>query len=1155
MLRKKLNNLASHLTNSILYLLCFLFIFTPKKISASELVGTHLGDGDIGTQINSIRTVLIPNGLEPGSPVTVMVGVNMLQDSQINTVVDLANTVKDARYYPIVRINDVCNPLEGGLTPVSAVQKAKAVFGDNSLVVWGNEVNNKEKECSDWAKYMRDYASILDAGIANVSPAALDYYMGRADYSVEEMLKTPNAIRVFNSSPRAANAYGCVGSKEPSCNSPDWGGNTEARGYESAKSKGTFYLTEFSLSPEGRAVDAPDTSISKVIQFINEKASQTGASKITPLLRNVCNEESEWLLYINGKVFTNAGTDVTDNCSGKSGAGGYDLSKYKSYGIDPNLFFLTPLRYTDKDHENIGSDPKKQLDYLRRELVNSGYEAYCASENIKIKAEFSPEDLVNKFLRQYPTGVNFQTDSVLSISTKNAQYPLWRDTSDKQFLTSSLEEYFGFKDVHVKDPSSAEITSAPINSLMSQKQMCVQGWRNLVAQQLACERLEDPSKCSLLGRPIPDTRFTVNTLLDEIAEFEPAYRDGGELKGCDRIFSTEFEKNRDVILMKEGLINTPTYIDTAYRYGFIVAAVETTPPNKNGNFATRIFNFFTGKTEDNSPKHEVLISAFKLPDIGTNKGGGDDSGHQFFNDPLDLTRKVVSTAKQNDVHENVLRSEKRRDNLTAATNVTVQNKDNRIFCYDGTFGTANGTGTTTCEIPLSKALTDIINGYAKGCGETENVTSITNSAGLGDITDDNGKVFNDDNGRNVLKNLFLGDDTHMTTGDYDPQIAETDEPADKLESIFTVNDKTWSGKNLETNVNYYIVYPMGYEIEQVEKAIQGTFFTKQQIADMDNDPKSNKGLEFKGISMSLQGGSGGWNFEDKEQTDTGEDKKECIDPETGELIFCTKDITVDIEQDGQPSAGIFGGKLGFIMKKVQTALNTKTSDAFAYFNSCKTTEELLLGKCRGGKNTGSGEILDPDEIVAVAMCQEGSLRMTTGEKAEHVEIQNPVGACVGKKTTIFDENIHDIPDWKNPNDPVIDCADLYSYAACVYPKTLVQNSVNSEGQFTSNSPQTACEYVVNFAKNAGISPRFALAMWGEESGFSNYRVADLGVISQPAQDLGAQMDFFSRTVNSYSNYLDFLLAYSGEERTENQFCNNRFFPARLKSYYDHLAPF
>ena len=93
----------------------------------------------------------------------------------------------------------------------------------------------------------------------------------------------------------------------------------------------------------------------------------------------------------------------------------------------------------------------------------------------------------------------------------------------------------------------------------------------------------------------------------------------------------------------------------------------------------------------------------------------------------------------------------------------------------------------------------------------------------------------------------------------------------------------------------------------------------------------------------------------------------------------------------------------------------------------------------------------------------------------------------------------------------------------------------------------------------GVSPRLALAMWGEESGFSHYRVPDLGVISQPAQDLKAQVEGFANTVLSYNSYQDFLEAYSGEERGEgdpspNQFCNNLWFPARLKVYYDYLGP-
>ena len=79
-------------------------------------------------------------------------------------------------------------------------------------------------------------------------------------------------------------------------------------------------------------------------------------------------------------------------------------------------------------------------------------------------------------------------------------------------------------------------------------------------------------------------------------------------------------------------------------------------------------------------------------------------------------------------------------------------------------------------------------------------------------------------------------------------------------------------------------------------------------------------------------------------------------------------------------------------------------------------------------------------------------------------------------------------------------------------------------------------------------------MWGEESGFSHYRVADFGVISQPSQDLAAQVSGFVNTVNNYSSYLSFLEAYSGEERGSNLFCNNSAFPARVSTFYDYLGP-
>lgn len=964
----------------LVLLIPFLSLIIPTNTFASELIGTHLGEGDVGFQINIIKNVLIPKGLEPGSPVTVMIPVTMLQESQINTVQALAAAVASGGYFPIVRINGVCENFtdETGKTASQAVAMARAAFGPQALLVWGNEVNNKQNECNDWLKYRRDYAEI--AGQPNVSPAALDYYMGNPAYTVSTMFaETPGMAELFNTPPRAANAYGCIGSNAENCDPLST--NTHLIGY--AQAGNPFYLTEFSLSPEGNSANAPDTDLVKVVQFISNRAPETGAVKVTPLVRNVCNNEGQWLLYINGRLFTNLGNEVnpedcevTDDDDGDSNY--FDLLEiYPYYDVDETKFYLAPVRSLLH-----GGSPARTLENLRKELASQGYEAYCAQKDVIIEPEYNTKEKIEKYLKQYPNDPKYLVvESIEQLNTTNTKYPLWRDVSNKQFLLASLEEYFGFKDVYVKDASLAEITSAPVNSLLSEPQLCVQGWRNLVAQELACERLERPGECELFTRPIPDTTFTVATLLGALKAYEPLYREGMAKIGCDRLVTQDRAANERLF---KGLINTPTYFDRAYRWGFLVAAIHTLEPGtESGNIATKIFNFFTGQTRVHPPRDEVLAVAFKLPDIATNKFANEDAGIQFWDDPTSLTRLALSTHERNQYHEAdpgnesviVGRDEKAHELLSNAIAANIQSENSLIYCYDGAF--PDGKGSVSCNNAITKALTDIINGNAQDCEKLEEVSFITDFAGMYNIYDKYGKEFNQNNGAEVILNLFLGDATHPPEEEVqkDPQIAYTRPPAQKLRSLFTISRDTWPPEVDNTTVDFYLVYPKGFELKAVENAMKAAFFTRKQMAALD-DLHKIENFEFKDYLIGLTSTTDGFEYVDIEATARG-DCGSTIGPGGTEVnIPCIEIVTVTVNQQPVTDIGTLGSRMGYWLRQIQKQLNARASEAWDYFDSCKTTEEFLLGKCEGGNfgfdggggNDGDDGVSEPDPIFGYETC-------------------------------------------------------------------------------------------------------------------------------------------------------------------------------------------
>lgn len=680
------------------------------------------------------------------------------------------------------------------------------------------------------------------------------------------------------------------------------------------------------------------------------------------------------------------------SCTGGSGAlSGYDSSLYPEYEVDETKSYISPIRRV-VDSPTDGS-VINSVSGLRSELINQGYQAYCASENVDIAPKYDSAGLIDRYFELYPDGIkNLKVSAVETLDTANAQYPLWRDVSNKQFLMSSLEEYFGFKDVYQDTPSESILNSSPINSLLSEPQLCVQGWLNIVAQKTACQRLARPEECELLTRPIPDTNLNVGSLESKLHAYEPAYQSGVAKKGCTALVN---EQNPDHKELYQGLINMPTYFDRAYRYGFIVSVIHTENPSKTKNETQmKIFNFFTQSTVVQHPRDEVLVVAFKLPDIGTNKGGGDEAGSMFWSDPLDLTRKLLTTKQEQIYHEEISRvigktptghqvfegtsrGEFRKDLLLKAETKKVQNESSRIYCTDaieeadGKLPTAHVKSSPACKNYLTKAITDIINGSVESCGDTEAVNIIKDIAGLDNPGEPYGREFNGDNGGLVLQNLFKEDITHRIQPFNDPQHAENkkknaDDPFFKddnlsFKSFFNLDKPKWDDRaGSHVTADFYLVYPMGFELTAVEDAIKGAFFTRAQLAELEKQ-KTVDSFNFDGPHLGLSDSADSFSYEDFPKTLAGKcGKNDIIDPITGFKLEgftnkpCINKVSINIEQD-PAGVSILGAKLGFWMKQVQKQLHTRSSSAWSYFNSCTTTEEFMLGRCRGGTSITSSD--------------------------------------------------------------------------------------------------------------------------------------------------------------------------------------------------------
>ncbi len=648
----------------------------------------------------------------------------------------------------------------------------------------------------------------------------------------------------------------------------------------------------------------------------------------------------------------------------------YDVKDYKNYNnrkFDQeefkDKFYYTPLIKVPKEYGSFsasekGSDPEKVYKEIREELALTGYEAYCMVKDVPIEPNYSNR-LIERFLELYPDGVNKLTTTKDTLNTDNSKYPIWRDVSGKQFLMTSLEEYLGFKDLYENDPALTELNTAPINSLLSQEQACVQGWRSIAAQNRACNRLENRSECALTKRRVPGSGYEIHDVIHLLGDFDNKFSIQDDqktteraIKGCQYLFSTPENKlTDDEKNLKKVIINVPTYMDRSYRLGFLITVIETKIPKTDCNApvdADIIFNFFTQTTKC-KPKDEVLVSAFKLPDIGTNKGPLSTYGHEEWDDPLDLTRLSLTTKEQQEVHEGG-RHDKRSSIFAGAKNAGNNvTQDSEIYCYTHENGKLDATNT--CLAPVPRALVDIVNGTVskKICGNKAEAVKILNDiAGtrVKNPMDTYGKEFNVGNGGVVLQNIFFG--SLYNSNGLTPGQSQLD-----LTTIWEINEDTWNPKISKTVAHFYLVYPMGYELKDIEKAIKGTFFSKEQLANMEQDSNVTQSFEMTGQTQALNNKGIHWSYEDIDET-KAHACGDYVDEKTGAVypIPCIKHPNIKIV-GGDGQVNILGAKLGWWLRKVQNTLNSKKSLAYNYFESCKTMEEFLLGKCSGVVNSNA----------------------------------------------------------------------------------------------------------------------------------------------------------------------------------------------------------
>jgi hypothetical protein len=755
-------------------------------------------------------------------------------------------------------------------------------------------------------------------------------------------------------------------------------------------------------------------------------------------------------------------------------------------------------------------------------LVPDNYQVYCANPTAQVNAQVTGD--YERYLDLGGAEVTLNTDLQAQLNeigidgVTDISNPLTIDDSGEH-LNIDQTTFIGNHEVSpaalAKNPYLDDVLTADYYKRLSLSQQCNLQKRALYQMEKLCGELDGPSSKCPLNIKIPNTSMKALDFYGKIKKLQCS-----ELEKPEKIQSLSLE-------IKNGFANTPLPQLNGKRLAFLVRCIEQRP-----SFGERLFDnsilegilSFLGLSLPIKDGDECHILTY-VTDSPTSKQKPENDYIQF----QDLSRQILtpyadwSAEKTKDNAEMNIRRDK-----ALAANSRGYSDSERINCVNCDEGK---------DKDIKDALVSYINSVNPNCDNIryEKSETISSQASIGDVGQNykasGANAFETFAGGGILSSLISTFDAAIKMGAGKPA-SEIESRTAKVETfIITPHDYQASIKQFlssQTDLEYFnekdastwpthVNFNQGSGDQSVDKSQSKP--DSHPFYDPDKCEYDEYGIEIPGSCENRFG--------------------------VGISLFSNNPGTVyapAYRKDLQGIANLFPEKdkgHKFIIKTLFTEPDT---EAFL--------KGVQLGEEKESKSKGEkGEI---GEILA--QCNAGGPRMTTGEKAEHVRADTKTKGklAIGECSLLVNEQ--KIAGWKDGGDsPSMTCGDeLYSYVACVYPKTLIANKVNSQGIFDPGGSMTACEYVVSQASGAGVSPRFALAMWGEESGFSNYNGADFGVVSAPTHDLGAQVGKFINLVQINSDYLTFMKRYSGESSTDNAFCNNGHFPGRLKSYYDYL---
>lgn len=587
--------------------------------------------------------------------------------------------------------------------------------------------------------------------------------------------------------------------------------------------------------------------------------------------------------------------------------------------------------------QSTGASPQDRAVGIFHDLVDQGYQAHCSVPTMTMSGERGGDysrlmELIRDG-RALPPGV-YDITTTISYNAETAQVPLWRRLPGTEpGPKTSLEDYFGYKPKQGNDAIGEEIAAGVAYWNLEPVAQCTLQVSILETIDKMCQQLTQPTACALYQK-LNNSSYTTQTLL-------PAFKSMN--KSCYQVFHDSQNLTADEQTIVKALSEVPLYLDKAYRMAFLVISAEI-EQDKRGFNPPEFFNFFTSTNPGTgTSKHEVRVIAFKIPDVATNK----ERGEIYYDDPISISRNTWQSA---DYQENRIKAQEDEK-------IAFKNKPplgTRVTCPD-----------PICNDPLTKALVDIINRTEDPqVGNSCKVSAESLGSDPSSQIYDYGSLYSENPGEtsktvdgepkapfagqtfkqslNMVKDLFMNPPEQQEN----PQRASFD--------FLSKLDIKIENHGPGADVNAYLVYPMGYELEDVEKTIVAIFSPEEDLEDHKSAVNEKPYFSIDGLDAEVNSQRETYSF--------GDAGVDCPppDPETGVVPPCTKRVDISVAAGSNDRAPrILGGRLGHLIRSVEKSLFHEESDFWNFIDSCKTTEEFLTGRCGGRREESRASASNP----------------------------------------------------------------------------------------------------------------------------------------------------------------------------------------------------